>query len=75
MPKLDQYRLWIFDETAYVSQDQSETSVIFELVATRHERQTSPIAIIQPFGGWRPILLGQAMTLSAVAALYTTLQS
>ena len=75
MPKLDQYRLLIFDETAYGSQDQSETSVIFELIGTPHERQTPPITLIQPFGGRSPILPGQAITLSAVTALSTTLQS
>jgi DNA replication protein DnaC len=35
MAKLDEYRLLIRDDTAYVSHDQSETSVNFKLIATR----------------------------------------
>jgi DNA replication protein DnaC len=34
--KLDKYHLLILDDIAYVTKDQAETSVIFELIADRH---------------------------------------
>jgi DNA replication protein DnaC len=34
--KLDKYHLLILDDLSYVSKDQAETSVIFELIADRH---------------------------------------
>ena len=34
--KLDKYHLLILDDLAYVSKDQAETSVIFELIGDRH---------------------------------------
>ena len=35
--KLDKYHLLILDDLAYVSKDQAETSVLFELIAERYE--------------------------------------
>lgn len=37
--KLDKYHLLILDDLAYVSKDQAETSVLFELIAARYERR------------------------------------
>ena len=36
--KLDKYQLLILDDIAYVTKDQAETSVLFELIAARYER-------------------------------------
>ena len=36
--KLDKYQLLILDDIAYVTKDQAETSVLFELIATRYVR-------------------------------------
>jgi DNA replication protein DnaC len=36
--KLDKYHLIILDDIAYVSKDQAETSVLFELIGSRYER-------------------------------------
>src|SRR5271156_4374548 len=36
--KLDRYDLLILDDLAYVTKDQAETSVLFELIAARYER-------------------------------------
>ena len=38
--KLDKYHLVILDDLAYVSRDQAETSVLFELISARYERRS-----------------------------------
>ena len=38
--KLDRYDLLILDDIAYVTKDQAETSVLFELIAARYERRS-----------------------------------
>ena len=38
--RLDKYHLLILDDLAYVSKDQAETSVLFELIAARYERRS-----------------------------------
>jgi hypothetical protein len=38
--KLDKYQLLILDDIAYVTKDQAETSVLFELIAARYERRS-----------------------------------
>ncbi|MDU6375043.1 MAG: IS21-like element helper ATPase IstB, partial [Bradyrhizobium sp.] len=50
--KLDRYDLLILDDIAYVSKDQAETSVLFELIAARYERRSLLITANQPFGEW-----------------------
>ena len=39
LTKLDKYHLLILDDIVYVSKDQAETSVLFELIGTRYERR------------------------------------
>ena len=48
--KLDKYHLLILDDLAYVSKDQAETSVLFELISARYERRSLLITANQPFG-------------------------
>jgi DNA replication protein DnaC len=67
--KLDKYHLLILDDIAYVSKDQSETSVIFELIATRYERRSLFITSNQPFGEWHRIFPDHVMALAAVDRL------
>src|SRR5918912_598780 len=67
--KLDKYHLLILDDIAYVTKDQAETSVIFELIAARYERRSLFITANQPFGEWNRIFPDQAMTLAAVDRL------
>jgi DNA replication protein DnaC len=67
--KLDRYDLLILDDIAYVSKDQAETSVLFELIATRYERRSLLITANQPFGEWGRIFPDQAMTLAAIDRL------
>ncbi len=50
--KLDKYHLLILDDIAYVSKDQAETSVLFELIGRRYERHSLLITANQPFGEW-----------------------
>lgn len=67
--KLDRYDLLILDDIAYVSKDQAETSVLFELIAARYERRSLLITANQPFGEWGRIFPDQAMTLAAIDRL------
>ena len=67
--KLDKYHLLILDDIAYVSKDQAETSVLFELIGARYERRSMLITANQPFGEWGKIFPDQAMTLAAIDRL------
>jgi len=67
--KLDKYQLLILDDIAYVTKDQAETSVLFELIAARYERRSLLITANQPFGEWGKIFPDQAMTLAAIDRL------
>lgn len=67
--KLDKYDLLVLDDLAYVSKDQAETSVLFELIAARYERRSMLITANQPFGEWGKIFPDQAMTLAAIDRL------
>jgi len=50
--RLDKYHLLILDDLAYVTKDQAETSVLFELIGARYERRSLLITANQPFGQW-----------------------
>lgn len=67
--KLDRYDLLILDDLAYVTKDQAETSVLFELIAARYERRSLLITANQPFGEWGKIFPDQAMTLATIDRL------
>ena len=67
--KLDKYHLLILDDLAYVTKDQAETSVLFELISARYERRSLLITANQPFGEWGRIFPDPAMTLAAVDRL------
>jgi DNA replication protein DnaC len=67
--KLDKYHLLILDDLAYVTKDQAETSVLFELISARYERRSMLITANQPFGEWGRIFPDQSMTLAAVDRL------
>jgi len=67
--RLDKYHLLILDDLAYVTKDQAETSVLFELISARYERRSLLITANQPFGEWGRIFPDQAMTLAAVDRL------
>ncbi len=67
--RLDRFDLLILDDIAYVSKDQAETSVLFELISARYERRSLLITANQPFGEWGKIFPDPAMTLAAVDRL------
>ena len=67
LAKLDKYHLLILDDISFVSKDQAETSVPFELIGLRYERLL--ITANQPFGEWGKVFRGQAMTLAAIDRL------
>jgi len=67
--KLDRYDLLSLDDLAYVTKDQAETSVLFELIAARYERRSMLITANQPFGEWGKIFPDQTMTLAAIDRL------
>ena len=67
--KLDKYHLLILDDLAYVTKDQAETSVLFELIGARYERRSVLVTANQPFGEWGKIFPDQAMTLAVVDRL------
>lgn len=67
--RLDRYQLLILDDLAYVTKDQAETSVLFELISARYERRSMLITANQPFGEWGKVFPDPAMTLAAVDRL------
>ncbi len=56
----------LIDDLAYVTKDQAETSVLFELISARYENRSILITANQPFGEWNKIFPDPAMTLAAV---------
>ena len=69
LARLDKYHLLILDDLAYITKDQAETSVLFELISARYERRSTLITANQPFGEWGKIFPDPAMTLAAVNRL------
>src|SRR6266850_5802831 len=69
LAKLDKYHLLILDDIVYVSKDQAETSVLFELIGSRYERRSMLITANQPFGEWGKVFPDQAMTLAVIDRL------
>jgi len=69
LARLDKYHLLVLDDFAYVSRDQAETSVLFELISARYERRSLLITANQPFGEWNRVFPDPAMTLAAVDRL------
>jgi len=67
--KLDKFHLLILDDLAYVTKDQAETSVLFELISARYERRSLLITANQPFGEWGKVFPDQAMTVAVVDRL------
>ena len=67
--KFDKYHLLILDDLAYVTKDQAETSVLFELIGARYERRSLLVTANQPFGQWGKIFPDQVMTLAVVDRL------
>ena len=67
--KLGKYHLINLDDLCYMRRDQAETSVLFELIASRYERRSLLVTSNQPFGEWTNVFPNAAMTLAAVGRL------
>jgi DNA replication protein DnaC len=67
--RLDKYHLLILDDLAYLTKDQAETSVLFELISARYERRSLLITANQTFGEWGKVFPDPAMTVAVVDRL------
>lgn len=67
--KLDRYDLLILDDIGYVKKSESETSVLFELIAHRYEVKSLIITSNHPFSSWAHIFSDTTMTVAAVDRL------
>jgi DNA replication protein DnaC len=67
--KLDKYDLLIVDDLGYVKKSETETSVLFELIAHRYERKSLLITANQPFSQWDSIFSDSMMTVAAIDRL------
>ena len=67
--KLDKFHLMVLDDFSYVTKDQAETSVLFELISARYEQRSLLITANQPFGQWDKIFPDPAMTVAAIDRL------
>ena len=67
--KLDKFHLLMLDDFSYVTKDQAETSVLFELINARYEQRSLLITANQPFGQWDKIFPEPAMTVAAIDRL------
>jgi DNA replication protein DnaC len=66
---MDRFDFLILDDFAYVSKDQAETSVLFELISARYERRSVLLTANQPFGEWTKVFPDPTMTVVAVGRL------
>lgn len=69
MAKLDKYALLILDDIGYVKKDESETNVLFELIAHRYETGSLIITANQPFSEWDKIFPDSMMAVAAIDRL------
>jgi len=69
MSKFDRYSVIIIDDIGYVKKTESETSVLFELIAHRYESASLIITSNQPFSQWDSIFPDSMMTVAAVDRL------
>ena len=69
LKKLDRFDLLIIDDLGYVQKSETETSVLFELIAYRYERKSIMVTANQPFSEWQSIFGDSMMTVAAVDRL------
>jgi DNA replication protein DnaC len=69
LDKLDKYDCLCLDDFGYVKKDESETSVLFELISERYERKSMIITCNQRFKDWDSIFLDKQMAIAAVDRL------
>lgn len=69
LKKLDKYELLILDDIGYVKKNDSESQVLFELIAHRYERGSLLITSNQAFSEWDSIFGDNMMTVAAIDRL------
>lgn len=69
MSKLDRYAVIVIDDIGYVKKTESETSVLFELIAHRYESGSLIITSNQNFSEWDSIFPDSMMSVAAVDRL------
>jgi len=69
LEKLNKYDCLILDDFGYVQKDQTETSVLFELISERYENKSLLITCNQTFSEWDKIFMDKAMAIAAVDRL------
>ena len=66
LAKLDKYSVIVLDDLGYVKKSDTETHVLFELIAHRYETGSIIITSNQPFGEWDKIFTDPSMTVAAI---------
>jgi DNA replication protein DnaC len=69
LQELDRYALLVIDDITYMRRNELETSVLFELICHRYERQSLLVTSNQPFREWDDIFPSGSMTVAAVDQL------
>jgi len=69
LAKLDRIDCLVLDDLGYVRKDQSETSILFELISERYEHRSLIITCDRPFADWSSIFADQIMTVAAIDRL------
>lgn len=69
LAKMDKYRLLVLDDIGYVSKNDVETSVLFELISYRYESGSIIITANQPFSEWDKIFSDNMTTVAAIDRL------
>ncbi|MCP1677299.1 DNA replication protein DnaC [Natronocella acetinitrilica] len=69
LSKLDKYGLLVIDDIGYVKRTESETSVLFELIAHRYEAGSLLITSNQPFSAWDSVFPDDMMAVAAIDRL------
>lgn len=67
--KLARYDILILDDIGYVKKDETETSVLFELIAQRYENRSLIITSNQAFSEWDKIFPDNIMAVAAIDRL------
>lgn len=69
LTRLAKYPLLILDDIGYVKKNETETGVLFELIADRYETNSLIITANQPFSEWNNIFPDNMMAVAAIDRL------
>ena len=69
LSKLDKYPILVLDDIGYIKKDDTESSLLFELIAHRYESGSIIITANQPFSEWNNIFQDNMMTVAAIDRL------